>query len=122
MFWLGVLPAEQLTRPSPPEPYPPGGAAQHPPGRMCPGTPPYSHNRNRRPRLSRKIEDLHVSFMDGNNDVAAPDGRAAEGPRKLEATVRHCQIHGETEFVIRSDRGMRSKRCRVRPSPSAVGA
>jgi len=33
--------------------------------------------------------------------------------RRLRTTIRVCPVHGETEFVLRSDGGTRCKRCRT---------
>ena len=40
-----------------------------------------------------------------------PVERSARG-RRLRTTISVCGIHGETEFVYRSDGGLRCKRCR----------
>jgi hypothetical protein len=53
--------------------------------------------------------------MDGASEMPGGEHEVAEQlPRggRLQTTVLVCSIHGETEFVLRSDGGTRCKRCR----------
>ena len=51
--------------------------------------------------------------MDGpSGEPPSRSGTRSEPGRHLRTTTAICPIHGETEFVYRSDGGMRCKRCR----------
>jgi hypothetical protein len=53
--------------------------------------------------------------MDGESEMPESEQELAQQlprGRRLQTTILVCPIHGETEFVLRSDGGTRCKRCR----------